>query len=964
MSKWGDFYKQLKAVVNWKIVAEEILGLELIGEPNDKGWVKCRSVDGDDENPSAGFNILTGYYKDWRDGQKACSSFDLMVQIEKAETFMQAKKILGDKFGVLFPSIELGDPLHGVKWQNWNDNLAKPFCIAKPPITVDGLKRAGARMCMRYGEACFAFPIWGWEAGEVSEEGSNLSPEPVGWMFIPRSGLAFSHESAKGAKSIAKVNEGAKVLFITSREILEEINQGKRAGWDTEARCTRVYWTEGAPDMLAALSVYPNLLVVTNPHGCAERASTNCAAWLAGRTVVTVIGDADVPGCRGAVTKMASLEYNSATRGESCALARRPKHYEIDEKHGKDLRDSLREYKYAAIDEHLTEVSIDDYQVLPPPEWDAERQESKKKKREERLKDMNHEISEAESMLEDVQMTITSVNPDGRVSLHSMYTKQTRIIVDIAQSKYPFWVQFLGAPFAGYVVESNADKEVKQAAGIYVISFRDFLRQLGLLCSSRVGEAATECGAGIWPIKTIEGVATGEVLLVQTRKCHLITPDGQVNELLVPVHGTYSGDLSTRVKWYKPEEFNKYMKEAHDVAWRTQVYSELFGLFENWNWENDSMSQLVIGLTMATSIQSALQWRPLVCVTGESNSGKTFLFQAMNNLFGGLAQFTGRSTAAGIMQSIENDSRPLLIDELDSSKDPQKLFQLFRTSSRGQETVMGTSRQTHKQYKSCHIPWLSGIFASTKDQADKNRMIALRLLKKPAGKKVMQLPNPEQLRDLGVRMMCGVIATVKPAIEAITYLTQHGESELQSRYRESFAVPFGCLGAFLGMNVDGCAAVMDEYLTSKVAPEIEEDGESTDQETLLMEILQTEVRLGAMAPMESATVAEILFDSRLIANRDACRTKGVAYVVSKKTGAAKVCFSPNHLVRRRTGVLGDTKWADQPGIVQVIRRLPESLGVVPRDIQAIAGTSTACVSVNYDKLRKWAEARKTRQEAV
>ena len=64
-TKWTDFNEQMKKLVNWERVAREVLGLELIGDPRDNGWVKCRSVDGSDQNQSAAYNINTSYSKNF-----------------------------------------------------------------------------------------------------------------------------------------------------------------------------------------------------------------------------------------------------------------------------------------------------------------------------------------------------------------------------------------------------------------------------------------------------------------------------------------------------------------------------------------------------------------------------------------------------------------------------------------------------------------------------------------------------------------------------------------------------------------------------------------------------------------------------------------------------------------------------------------------------------------------------------
>jgi len=131
---------------------------------------------------------------------------------------------------------------------------------------------------------------------------------------------------------------------------------------------------------------------------------------------------------------------------------------------------------------------------------------------------------------------------------------------------------------------------------------------------------------------------------------------------------------------------------------------------------------------------------------------------------------------------------------------------------------------------------------------------------------------------------------------------------------------------------------------------------STDQEHLLMDILQSEIYMPSGCVFGTATIAEILFSPALVAHRDVARTKGVAHVWSKgaKSPLQKVSFAGRRL-GCKNGVLNGTRWQNT-GVLQILKRLPKFLKpVVERQI--IAGTCTICVSVDYERLMKWTESK-------
>jgi putative DNA primase/helicase len=101
-----------------------------------------------------------------------------------------------------------------------------------------------------------------------------------------------------------------------------------------------VWKVEGVTDLLALQTAIPDELlathvVVTNSNGCVETVSQSYVAQLAGKKVY-VVGDCDKPGQLGA-TKWCTALVSRAAEVKNVVLP-----YQIEDKHGKDVRDYFR----------------------------------------------------------------------------------------------------------------------------------------------------------------------------------------------------------------------------------------------------------------------------------------------------------------------------------------------------------------------------------------------------------------------------------------------------------------------------------------------------------------------------------------------------------------------------------------------------------------------------------------------
>ena len=186
------------------------------------------------------------------------------------------------------------------------------FAANKRPITLDAIIQSGAFVCTwpnsrEHGKQCLAWPAF------------NKPGELTGYILRRIDGKEFD---AFGGLSVRKTH----------------MLRGSHDGWvipggfDRVARSLIVWRVEGIPDALALFSkLPPDHAVVTNICGAGSVKDLNLEI-MRGKTVFSV-GDADEPGQDGA----AKFADASAAVADEVRIVKLP--YEIDESHGRDVRD-------------------------------------------------------------------------------------------------------------------------------------------------------------------------------------------------------------------------------------------------------------------------------------------------------------------------------------------------------------------------------------------------------------------------------------------------------------------------------------------------------------------------------------------------------------------------------------------------------------------------------------------------
>ncbi|WP_321377046.1 phage/plasmid primase, P4 family [Trichococcus shcherbakoviae] len=328
-----DAWKKAESDILAKLdVATEYaaLGVQIVDEvPNKNGWLSCYAVGRDDVNPSAAINTVTGRYLDSGGDGLSLALWNFAAQHGNGTSWQDARAHYAAKVGVKLPSDDPPkDPAAHLAWKPWNERLVSLWCRHKPGVTPEAVKAAGGRVARYYDQfTVVALPTLG--------EALN-GDDPVGWVLWNVNGADLPVYHGKGKKPTfakMKTSGGGDAGLIGIDGLRRIANLPPEDGI--------LWFVEGPTDLLALWSAIPEKcrgthIVLTNAGGSMQRPRDWMAAIFAGRRVA-VVRDADTAGEEGG-KRWSTWISNIAAETRWVKLP-----YQIEPKHGKDLRDFFSE---------------------------------------------------------------------------------------------------------------------------------------------------------------------------------------------------------------------------------------------------------------------------------------------------------------------------------------------------------------------------------------------------------------------------------------------------------------------------------------------------------------------------------------------------------------------------------------------------------------------------------------------
>jgi hypothetical protein len=433
-----------------------------------------------------------------------------------------------------------------------------------------------------------------------------------------------------------------------------------------------------------------------------------------------------------------------------------------------------------------------------------------------------------------------------------------------------------------------------------------------------------QLGVGVWELN-------GRLVFVNAGELAIL--NGHLERSIIPSIDGKLIDFGGGDQWYDYAELEKFYHESESPDWCKAVFDEASSLFARWdNWSTPDTPPLVASLVCCTWLQTIWKWRPQIAVCGPTNCGKSMLFEeTLKYIFGGLCLLSSRPTEAGVRQGVGHTARIVLIDEFEHDQHRERIMELFRTSSRGSETLRGTAgAQKGMKFGMKHIPWMSAIEIGTKRAPDRNRYILLELRKVEGNASTLVVPTPDELRILGIKLLSVAMRYWRRVVGLSAELKQRNFPGIDRRVVESHSLPYGMLGAVLGMDVEMTVSMMQASFTSR---DTSDQGES-DEATLLQEIYES---LVYMPRGESATVSEMLSTNFVEPGwQDAMVRSGIK-PFDDTVGARRIFFVKQAM---RKTVLKGSDFAGQD-INQILIRVRGAA----RDKQRMGGHSPRGISI-------------------
>lgn len=837
-------------------------------------------------------------------------------------SFYQAVDLVAKHLNVELKSVGYeAYPDRGITW--WDENTSAGawprYCRYRDGITEESLIANGARAGSYYNQTpIIALPLYG-EGGEQQYVIFHQTNQKVP---IFQKGKPPSYVKTKCLAP-------QRTYYLVGKHGVDRL--------ESEG-VERIIKVEGLTDLLALWSIIPEdqretNLVITNAYGAGE---CNWQANRIGRTEAQkfVVHDNDLAGRKGLDRWTNAI---AASSKDGCHKVILPG--DVAEKDGLDLRDWIneghtwQEFIELCDQAELVEVKRDATGAISQDEERA--------------------TAIDKAILEKIQLFVIGEEPDGRIVLWSGYHgKRASIMGDTNRFSYEKLVQIAGEPAKLYVRDpkqaarkkksdqDSSDEENKKSMGDSV-DFEDVQRAIAYVAGFHQLDKERILGSGCWLGQDEFDRPDGSILLVNSKEISRWT-GAALERYQAPHLGNASFDLGG-AQWYHHDLIAEYCEKAQSHEWCGNVINEAIEFFNQWKWEHvDGDVELVTGLVLATWIQSIWDSRPMVCLVGESNAGKTTFFDSLTGgeyatigIFGRLAATTGDASAAGIRQELADRAKVLCLDEFDqyAGNKQKEIFGLLRTSTRGTQILRGTGQQKSQMYGLRHLVWIGGTSVKLGTQMEQNRYIRFTVKKKiKVDDEAFNLPPGEEIRDLGWRLLATAVVWAENALEiarAIKGVKVDGIPD--QRVIENYGVPVSILTAARGLDRDSARELLLWFI-SRV--NISDEEIVPDHYRLMDTIMSSRIRVG----QEMNAVGSILRSEALNqSSGNELQSCGIRLCDDKL-----VFLRPESLSRY---LLGDTQWRDA-AIDQILLRYPGA----QRARRRIGGTQVRGVIVKLSDI--------------
>lgn len=161
---------------------------------------------------------------------------------------------------------------------------------------------------------------------------------------------------------------------------------------------------------------------------------------------------------------------------------------------------------------------------------------------------------------------------------------------------------------------------------------------------------------------------------------------------------------------------------------------QLLDLLDTWHWHREDIDgHLLLGMICAAIFGGALDWRPLVWITGDAGTGKSTLQKLLRYVMGGDGALLQSSdpTEAGIRQFLMQSTIPVALDEMEAEANGQKIqavVKLARQAASGGVILRGGADHKGQEFKARSAFIFSSINVPPLLDQDISRIALLELM--------------------------------------------------------------------------------------------------------------------------------------------------------------------------------------------------------------------------------------------
>lgn len=848
---------------------------------NSKGWMPCHAYGREDKSPSAAINLETGVYKD-QGGEGLCLSlFDFSVRIGAFGDWKAALSEYAKKSGLSKKLPKKWDglrPDEKLDWCSaWNPLVCRGWIKNYPGTTNASLLDVGAKLSRYPAKAsnptyCLTWPVYGPEL---------LDAPPRGFVIQSADGSEIPLYQGEGnaAKPTKRLVIGKSGLV--GAHGLKLIQEGK---------AKRVYKTEGISDLIRLQAAIPadlrdEIAVITNAAGAGEiDVPKEFAPIFAGLEVV-LVHDADEPGQNGAKVWLGTV-------GKYAAKIWNVQLFEtIEPNHGRDLRDWLGEHSFEEL-QGLVEATV-------PFVADGTLSNATKRDQSGSNATTSDNLSPSQAILKRLGVVVLGHDAaTGRIKFFTQRDGLVWEIKDLNRFKLPDMILHFGLDVVEQNINMGVDPDPAKLTAKQV--------HMAIAAEGNARRIVDEktLGPGIWEM-------SGRLILVGPGKALFV--NGGIETMTVPFAGESLLDFAGS-KWFEEEYVrNSWAESATDQGWCQKAIDDAIALFKRWdNWKHGDSAELIAALVCCSWVQTVWPVRPIVGLTGGSNTGKTILIRTLKSIFNGLLVACAKPSEPGIRQAIKNSAKVLLIDEMESGPHRKAVFELLRTTTRGDEIIRGTASQKGTTFGLKHLIWVSSIELGLFEAADANRTIVCELerVDLSQGSKLVEPDFAEMVR-LGQRLLIVAMRNWKNALGMLNEMKRPSYGAHDRRLVELYSVPIAMLASVYGADVKEAQALLQEHLDGRhEVTEVE-----SNETDLLMAILTADVRQTTGGKNETVG-AMVASDDGF---RDVKALEGVGIKIVELGGAKRGLFLHPKTVRAK--LLWKTNYAEKD-LKQLLARIP------------------------------------------